>query len=110
MGQVDISINGRSYEIACDDGQEDHVRRLGEYIDRRVRELVSSVGQVGDARLLVMSSLLVADELSEAYAALEQQRTEGDAEATAEDTEEMAEAVEALAARVEGIAESLENA
>lgn len=67
MGQVAITINGRSYDIACDDGQEEHLTRLGLYIDQKVAELVGNVGQVGDARLMVMASLLVADELAEAY-------------------------------------------
>ncbi len=67
MAQVDITINGRDYSIACDDGQEDHLLRLGEYVDKKVTELVGEVGQVGDTRLLVMASLLVADDLSEAF-------------------------------------------
>lgn len=106
MGQVDITINGRSYEIACDDGQEDHVRQLGDYVDRRVQELIGTVGQVGDARLLVMSSLLVADELSEAYAALEQRPSGSESQAT----DALAEAIETLAQRVESIAANLETA
>ena len=68
MAQVEVTINGRNYQIACDDGQEAHLAQLGEYIDKRVQELVSAVGQVGDSRLLVMTSLLLADELSETYA------------------------------------------
>jgi cell division protein ZapA len=67
MGQVAITINGRSYDIACDDGQEDHLARLGLYLDQKVAELVTSVGQVGDTRLMVMASLLIADELADAY-------------------------------------------
>lgn len=102
MGQVDVSINGRQYQIACDDGQEDHVRQLGEYVDRRVQELVATVGQVGDSRLLVMSSLMVADELSEAYAALESRGGGGQA------TEALAAAIDSIAARIENIAAELE--
>ncbi len=70
MAQVEISINGRNYQIACDDGQETHLAQLGEYVDRRVKELVAAVGQVGDSRLLVMVALLIADELAETYAPL----------------------------------------
>ena len=65
MGQVSVTVNGRSYMVACDDGQEDHVTELAAYIDGHVTELSNSVGQVGDARLLLMASLLVTDELSE---------------------------------------------
>ena len=48
MAQVEVKINGRNYQIACDDGQEAYLAQLGEYIDKRVQELVSAVGQVGD--------------------------------------------------------------
>ena len=43
MAQVEVSINGRNYQIACDDGQEGHLVQLGEYVDRRVKELVTAV-------------------------------------------------------------------
>ncbi len=77
MTQVDISINGRIYAIACDDGQEAHVARLARYLDQKVSTLAKSVGQVGDARLLVMASLLVVDELVETDQALKQARSLG---------------------------------
>jgi cell division protein ZapA len=65
MAQVAIQINGRRYEIGCDDGQEDHVRILAGYVDDKVRQLVARLGQVGDARLLLMASLLIADEATD---------------------------------------------
>ena len=55
MPEVDVAINGRNYQIACGDGEEAHLAQLGEYVDRRVKELVTAVGQVGDSRLLVMA-------------------------------------------------------
>ena len=67
MGQVKVSINDRSYTVACGDGEEDHVRELASYINKHVADLAQEVGQVGDARLLLMAGLLIADELSEAY-------------------------------------------
>ena len=79
MTQVDISINGRTYAIACDDGQEAHVARLARYLDQKVSTLAKNVGQVGDARLLVMASLLVVDELVETDQALKQARGLGGA-------------------------------
>lgn len=65
MAQVSVTVNGRSYEISCDDGQEAHLFRLAEEIDRRVVSLVTSVGQVGDARLLLLASLLLADQIED---------------------------------------------
>ena len=112
MPQVDVSINGRRYQIACDEGQEDHLTQLAEYVDKRVQELVGAVGQVGDARLLVMTSLLVADELSEAYSALEEKAGDGDGAAgvaAGERDEALASMIEAMASRIESIAAGLER-
>ncbi|MDP6175030.1 MAG: cell division protein ZapA [Rhodospirillales bacterium] len=106
MAQVTITINERKYDVACDDGQEAHVTRLARYIDKRVEELVVSVGQVGDARLMVMASLLIADELSEVYTELEEIRNSRNA--TGEDGIE-APKLEHLALRIETIAEQLEE-
>lgn len=66
MAQVTIRINGRPYDINCEDGQESHVQRLASVLAGKVAELVKQVGQAGDARLLVMAGLLVADELADA--------------------------------------------
>jgi cell division protein ZapA len=70
MAQVEVTVNGRAYMVACDDGQEAHVARLGRYVDQKVQSLVKTVGQVGDARLLLMASLIVADELVDTDQAL----------------------------------------
>jgi len=112
MAQIDVTINGRNYRIACDDGQEEHIVQLADYVDKRVAELVSAVGQAGEARLLVMASLLIADELSEAFAEL-QERGEAKSEpgeTVARAEASLAAATEALAARIEAIAARLEAA
>jgi len=111
MGQVAVEINGRKYQIACDDGQEAHLARLGTYIDNRVDELVAAVGQIGDARLLVMVSLLVADELSDAYSELDVARSADDGAAAMLNAEDKLSAkMEGLALRIESIAETVEQA
>ncbi len=111
MAQVTVTINGRKYQIACDDGQEAHLSRLGADVDKRVGELVAAVGQIGDAHLLVMASLLVADELSDAYAKLD---VLGSADkgvaARLSAEEELGNNIEMLARRIEDIAESVEQA
>ncbi len=107
MPQVDVNINGRRYQIACDEGQEEHLSQLAEYVDKRVQELVGAVGQVGDARLLVMTSLLVADELSEAYSALEENTDTGNGASSVagyERDEALAGMLESVAARIEALA------
>lgn len=102
MPQVDVAINGRNYQIACDEGEEAHLAQLGEYVDRRVKELVTSVGQVGDSRLLVMVSLLIADELAETYADLKKSTSDSADSVSPEQLEgRVAEIVDAAAARIE---------
>jgi cell division protein ZapA len=107
MPQVDVHVNGRRYQIACDEGQEEHLTQLAEYVDKRVQELVGAVGQVGDARLLVMTSLLVADELSEAYSTLEENEDAGNGAggtAANERDEALASMLETVASRIEALA------
>ena len=63
MAQVDVSVNGQSYRIACEDGQEDRLVDLAAMVDEKVIGLVNKIGQVGSNRLLVMAALIIADEL-----------------------------------------------
>ena len=63
MAQVDVSVNGQSYRIACEDGQEDRLVDLAAMVDEKVIALVNQIGQVGSNRLLVMAALIIADEL-----------------------------------------------
>ena len=105
MAQVTVTINNRRYDIACDDGQEAHLTQLAQYLDKRVNELTEAVGQIGDSRLLVMASLLVADELSEANTELDAFRGDGKETASAAAISEL----ERLADRIEAITEKLEQ-
>jgi cell division protein ZapA len=68
MAHVTVTINGRQYRMACEDGQESHLMRLAEDLERRIGELRGNFGEIGDARLIVMAALMVGDELSEATA------------------------------------------
>ena len=108
MAQVSVTVNGRSYEISCDDGQEAHLFRLAEEIDRRVASLVASIGQVGDARLLLLASLLLADEygdLQNELAALKARSVSG-GEAAA-DGGTLGKELLGLAERIESLAQRL---
>ncbi|GLK70475.1 cell division protein ZapA [Ancylobacter dichloromethanicus] len=78
MAYVTISIGGRAYRMACDDGQEDHLSGLGEEVDARIDQLRVAFGEIGDQRLSIMAAITIADELSEArrrIQALEQEAT-----------------------------------
>lgn len=109
MGQVSIQVNGRNYDIACDDGEEEHVMRLGRYVDEKLAELVARMGQVGDSRLLVMAALLIADELSDIYSKLEKSRQGKDSGASLANGD-AAESITLLAERIDNIAAGLERA
>lgn len=104
MAQVEVTINRKSYQIICDDGQESHLVKLGEYLETRVQELVSSVGQVGDTRLLVMTALMIADELAQAYADLKSNADVEDVVVSVEEVEaKLASIVNDAAIRIETV-------
>lgn len=66
MAHVSVTINGRQYRMACDEGQEHHLARLAHELDQRIARLRTSFGEIGDMRLTVMAALLISDELAEA--------------------------------------------
>ncbi|MDX2157574.1 MAG: cell division protein ZapA [Hyphomicrobiaceae bacterium] len=70
MGQVTVSLNGRSYRLRCGDGEEGRLAELADYVGRRVDGLALEFGQYGDERLLLMVTLLLADEMLELKAKL----------------------------------------
>jgi cell division protein ZapA len=110
VAQVEIKINGRNYRIACEDGQESHLASLAKYLDGKVGELVSEVGQIGDTSLMVMAGLLVTDELSDMREELEAVRNEAAREAqSAIDSSEdrLARRIDEMADKIEKIAGAL---
>jgi cell division protein ZapA len=66
MAQVSVTINGRQFRMACEDGQENHLLHLAQDFDQRISDLRAKFGEIGDTRLTVMAALTVADELAEA--------------------------------------------
>ncbi len=74
MGQVVVKVNGRDFALSCPDGQEPRIRRLAQYVDAKVGDFTRTVGQVGEARLVLLAALVIADELSDANDALQQER------------------------------------
>ncbi|MGI9509812.1 MAG: cell division protein ZapA [Geminicoccaceae bacterium] len=67
MPMVDITVNGRRHSVQCGEGEEARVKGLANYVDRKVAELAADGAKIGDARLMLLASLMVADELSDAY-------------------------------------------
>jgi cell division protein ZapA len=66
MNHINVTINGRQYRMACEEGQETRLLRLAESLELRVENLRGKFGEIGDARLTVMAALTVADELADA--------------------------------------------
>jgi cell division protein ZapA len=66
MTQVNATIAGRQFRLACEDGQQDHLNALANDMDARIETLRQKFGEIGDTRLTVMAALMVADELDEA--------------------------------------------
>jgi cell division protein ZapA len=110
MGQVVVKVNGRDFAVSCADGQEPRIRRLAQYVDAKIAEFAKNLGQIGEARLILLAALVIADELSDANEALQQERLrtrpvgnpEGEAtEAAASGIRGIAERLESIAARIE---------
>jgi cell division protein ZapA len=65
MGQISVTLNGRTYRLECGEGEEAHLIELAEYLGNHVEDMKRKFGQVGDDRLILMASLVVLDELWE---------------------------------------------
>src|SRR5215469_8885045 len=76
MPLVNVTVNDRPYTIACDEGEEDHLRELVAHVDSKVKELTETVGQAGEQRLLLMAALVIADSQFESLALLEKRAQE----------------------------------
>jgi cell division protein ZapA len=101
MAEVMLLVGGHTYQVSCRDGEEPHLRKIADIVDRKVREARSAVGDLGEVRQLLLASLLIADELLETAKPAAPQVSGGESEVMV---------IEALAERVEAIAAKLENA
>ena len=109
MPTVDIVINGRNYGVSCGDGEELRLKRLAQYVDARVREQVEAAGPLGDTRLLVLTSLLIADELDDALSEIKRLQAGNRSRAPAPQDHDAAETVDRIAERLERLAADMES-
>ncbi|MCB9959138.1 MAG: cell division protein ZapA [Rhodospirillaceae bacterium] len=111
MARVDVTVGGRTYPVACDDGQEDRVRGIAQYVDERLADLRAGVGNASETHLLVLTCIVLGDELFESRLAQAAAANGtgpgtgtgiggGDDPAVAEALAALADEVEALVARV----------
>jgi cell division protein ZapA len=66
VGHVAITLNGRTYRLSCEPGEEARLTRLAAEVKTRFENLIQEFGKAGDERLLLMTALTLADELFEA--------------------------------------------
>ena len=112
MGQVVVKVNGREFALSCADGQEPRIRRLAQYVDAKIGEFTKTIGQVGEARLILLAAIVIADELSDANEALQQERSRSGRTGGGgggEGSESATSGLRAMADRIEGIAARIET-
>jgi cell division protein ZapA len=125
MAQVNVRISGKTYRMACDDGEEDRLAELAERLNRAIEQLRERFGEIGDQRLTVMAAITLADQqaeaerqLGEARAAIagleatrgdDRQRHAGEAAGIAAAIDALAERVEAMADRIAGVGPSADD-
>jgi cell division protein ZapA len=119
MAQINVTIAGRTYRMACADGEEEHLMGLAARLDHRIDELRGSFGEIGDGRITVMAALTIADQMVEAERKImrleaEIDRLHGEQAGfdakTAAMAETLAETLNEAAARVERIVHGLNAA
>jgi cell division protein ZapA len=119
MAQVTVIVNDKSYTLACDDGEEEHLTKLAAQIDNRIAELPQDAAKAGDAKLLLMAGLTLADDLMAAHERLAELEADLNGNAAnarktanghAYDEEKVAGILESAARRMEDIAGRLASA
>jgi cell division protein ZapA len=107
MSQVSVTIDGRKYRLACNEGEETRLESLAGLIDEKIGEMRTAFGEIGDQRLVIMAALTIADNLAEARDEATAQRKRSDdaeqrAQAMASRLDELGSRLESIAARLSG--------
>lgn len=116
MAQVTVTIDGKAYRMACEEGQEDHLTDLANRFDRYVLHLKDQFGEIGDLRLTVMAGIMIMDEVSELTRRVSALETELETLTSNRDTtvaanaraeETLASVIDEVTTRIHGITEKL---
>jgi cell division protein ZapA len=108
MPQVVVTVNGRAFDLTVADGEEPRIRRLAQYVDGKIGDFVKAHGQIGEARLILLAALVIADELSDANELVQSERRNGRT-AGIDGSAAMANGIRSIAQRIESIAARLET-
>ena len=76
MANVNINFNGKEFLLSCEDGQEDHLQELSLHLNKKFNDLKSSLGNIGENKLLLISSITVMDEYFETKKKIEEKKVE----------------------------------
>lgn len=111
MAQVTVTIDGKQFRMACEDGQERHLESLAAHIDGRIKMMRESFGEIGDLRLTVMASLMVADEFFEEKRRGEELRAsiDQDRAARSQATESVNQRDVTIAGAIDGLTQRIER-
>ncbi|MBT4203403.1 MAG: cell division protein ZapA [Rhodobiaceae bacterium] len=118
MSKVSVSINNRTVQLECDDGEEHRLKELASYFSRHVDQLQGRFGHIGDTRLFIMAGLTISDKLSDALTQIEE--IQGEVSALRRNSDEfkgdakkiediIIQDIETLASKLEGIAKALNS-
>lgn len=128
MGEVNVTIHGKSYGIACDNGEERRVQELTRYVDARLREIAGAGAASNESHLLVLTALVMADEIFDMRMAMQQQQqeqrdfyrqqqhelaqaqTQTEERLSEEDERMIVDAINHLTARIDSVADRLQKA
>ena len=116
MASIRLTIGGRDCQVACDDGQESHLRNLGKLLDERLKEMGAGTGKINEMQLMMLAALMLTDEAEDAKRELTQLRSEirnssqsFEMNKQIEMEAAIAATIDDIAARVEAIAGDLER-
>jgi cell division protein ZapA len=101
MSQISVTIDGRKYRLACNEGEEARLESLAGMIDDKIGEMRSTFGEIGDQRLVIMAALTIADNLTEARETAEAERKRS--EASEQRAQAMASRLDELGSRLESV-------
>ena len=104
MASIDIEIAGRKYDVACRDGEEEHLRSVAALVNRRAHDAAAALGNLTETRQLLFAALLIADDLKEVRAG-----NDIPDPTPLQPDPAVADALERLAANVENLADRLER-
>jgi cell division protein ZapA len=116
MAEVNLAIHGRAYDIACDDGQEQRVLEVGRYVDTRAREIAQAGAASNETHLLVLTALVLADEIKELQGAVRtlnsasrQFADNAPQRMTEAEEKKICDAISSLSSRIDSVAKRLQQ-